>query len=462
MTTFNRRHIVKLGSATLVTSLLPARQLFGTPEAAPHFFLQVLVEPGLDPTYLFDARPLAMTQAGLLQNYLGAEPAVWTGANGRATFATSLVEPLRPYFDSFSILNGVQMAAGFDGHEQNKNFLLTGNPFGGEALLPHLNAGGLAGGGTPLDYMQVGTTFGVVLSNNGGSITLDTGTAKALSGPAVLVGGGTDPSDAFISARLAANAPASIGDGLFSEGVDFMRRGLLDRVSLSQRLAQVSVSEAGSDVTKAMALAHQYFKNGITRSAFVVLQHNLDAHDAATAQAQPTTIAGVVTDLGEIFKYLTETPLDGEDGPKLIDVTTLVICSEFGRTMRQESAPDVSSTGTDHNPLSNMVLVGGKGIRKGLILGESDRRTPDEVVSPAHASVDGSAVRFMGKPFDFDTCDTVAGYDPSAWASNAPESYLTYASVANTIYQLFGVDDAKRWLVKRNGPAAKALLGLLS
>ena len=37
------------------------------------------------------------------------------------------------------MLNGVYMTPSFDGHLQNMNFLFTGNPFGGDSFIPHLN-----------------------------------------------------------------------------------------------------------------------------------------------------------------------------------------------------------------------------------------------------------------------------------------------------------------------------------
>src|SRR5689334_16225532 len=48
----------------------------------PHFFLEVIVSGGWDPTYLFDARPRAMTAAGLQHSTIAVEPEPWIGANG--------------------------------------------------------------------------------------------------------------------------------------------------------------------------------------------------------------------------------------------------------------------------------------------------------------------------------------------------------------------------------------------
>ena len=64
------------------------------PSADPHFFLLVVLNGGADSSYMFDARPLSMTKAGKIQNYLGKEPDPWIGKNGVTTLATSLIKPL--------------------------------------------------------------------------------------------------------------------------------------------------------------------------------------------------------------------------------------------------------------------------------------------------------------------------------------------------------------------------------
>jgi hypothetical protein len=45
------------------------------------------------------------------------------------------------------------------------------------------------------------------------------------------------------------------------------------------------------------------------------------------------------------------------------DVTTVLVSSEFSRTLRQRDRP-IDATGTDHNPYCNSLLVAGKEIRE--------------------------------------------------------------------------------------------------
>src|SRR5690606_15096378 len=115
--------------------------------------------------------------------------------------------------------------------------------------------------------------------------------------------------------------------------------------------------------------------------------------------------------------------------------------SEVSRTMRQNGLP-IEEIGTDHNPLNNTVLIGGKGVRGGYVVGESDFRTADEELSGAHIAFDPRHVKVMGKPFDFKSgrprSDKPASYDEA--------DFLTINNVANTVYKLFGVGQ-EQWRV---------------
>src|SRR6188472_231288 len=122
---FDRRRFLKFSLGAMGSVLLPlhpAAVFADEPAADPRFFMMILFPNGMDPTYLFDARPLEMTQAGKIQNYIGAEPEPWLTDGAEPQLSTRLTAPLRPFKDRFSILNGVLMAQGFEGHDQNMNF----------------------------------------------------------------------------------------------------------------------------------------------------------------------------------------------------------------------------------------------------------------------------------------------------------------------------------------------------
>lgn len=469
---FDRRQFLVRGSRSLFSlGLLSSPWLGlasafadGTASATPasadaHFFLQILTPPtsGADCSYLFDARPLAMTQAGKLQNYLGVEPQAWTGSNGQSTWATSLVDPLAPYRDRFSILNGVHMATGFDGHDQNMNFLLTGNPFGGECFIPHLNR--LAPGATtPLDALQKGNIT-ALLKNTGSSVPLTAASALNLVNRLRALQP-LDPSSKllqFIDSRMAAN---SQGTSRFELGASAMRSALAEAPALGDQLRQVQLDPTvQDDFPGFVSLMSQAFRIGASRSAIIVValddNDTFDTHDVDSARLQPRAFKNYVSKLAQIFKLLADTPFDGTRS--LWDVTTVMVASEFSRSMRQSGKP-IDQTGTDHNPLNNSILIGGKGIKPGLVIGESDYRTPTETLSGAHRSMGSADSRLMGRPFDFQTllprADLPAGYQAS--------DYLTVHSLVNTLYKRFGVPASAYRTLSRGGPAAATLDGLLT
>ncbi|MGE0616693.1 MAG: DUF1501 domain-containing protein, partial [Bacteriovoracia bacterium] len=141
----------------------------------------------------------------------------------------------------------------------------------------------------------------------------------------------------------------------------------------------------------------------------------------------------------------------------LLDVTTIMVSSEFGRTMRQEGLA-IDKTGTDHNPLTNTILLGGKGIRGGCVFGASDFQTPDEKLSPIHQSFDPQKLKLMGRPFDFTSMSARDDLPKTYKASD----YLGMSSVANTVYALFGVPEKYHRLLARNEPPAPILSKLLT
>jgi hypothetical protein len=111
------------------------------PAAGNKYFLALVLQGAADTSYMWDARPLAMTAAGKIQNWWtkGDEPIPYAGVNGQTCLRTPLVEPLMKFRDRMTVLNGVHMSATFDGHLQNMNFLFCGSAFGGESFVPHLN-----------------------------------------------------------------------------------------------------------------------------------------------------------------------------------------------------------------------------------------------------------------------------------------------------------------------------------
>ncbi|MGE3974167.1 MAG: DUF1501 domain-containing protein [Bdellovibrionales bacterium] len=451
-----RRDFLKLsamGGALWMLPQLPSLALADIED--PHFFVQIYYSGGVDVSYLFDARRLAMKEAKYIHNYLNTDPQVWSGTRSGQTFATTVVDKLKPHASDFSVLNGVVMAHAFDGHAENMKFAFSGNPFGGEAFIPHLNKVGVK---EPLDGVSsTAATFGITnlnLTNFNSTVPLSVDSASAL------VKGlkAKPPLDLqsrmlkFVNMRLMAN---SQGTGQFSEGSKGMAQALQAGPDLVNRLREVEPPMGNKSFLPIMA---QLFKKHITKS--VILEYGnpefvFDAHAPTDCKNQPVALAKAMDKVVELIQFLKATPYD--QTRSLYDLTTFMVTSEFGRSMRQKDK-GMDETGTDHNPLANSVLVGGKGIRGGMVIGASDFQTPTEALSGAHLEIDRDKLRTMGRPFDFSTMqdreDKPMRFDI--------KDYLSFSSIVNTIYSSYGVSTQLYRTIDRNGTVAPILRGLLS
>ena len=459
----NRRTFFK-GTAATATSLgiLGNGQLLkaNAEKAEPHFFLQLFLPGGMDASYTFDGRPLAMTAAELIQNYIGKDPVVFAGSNGGKSLRTDLVNPLMPYLDRFSVLNGVLMAPDFDGHEDNQSVLLTGNPLGGSSFHGVLGrnfrtpVSTIIGGAAMVSDSRVDTQLGVRLTAK---------TAKDLS---QRLGVGTriaeDPRfNQFLKTRFAVGRKE---EGSFAKTKLMMGQAVNEIPVLSKAIGSMEIPEITGDtetVLDGVKLAISAFKAGVCHAALCVFDSdlsenlNLDAHVFEGAKEQPRIISELLTELSIILRHLATTPFS--ETQSMLDVTTVFVTSEFGRTMRQY---DFKKSGTDHNSLTNTMLIGGKGIKGGQVIGASDFSSVDDhkMASKAHLTLDPGKSKIMAAPFNFETCSPTSD-KPEVFKT---EHYLTSNSVVNTIFYLFGVDKAEWRVLTRNGDPAPIVSKLLS
>jgi uncharacterized protein (DUF1501 family) len=456
----SRRDVIKFGLAGAATLLLPGLSFLGRPRAEaqrddPHFFLMIVLNGGADTSYTFDARPLAMTAAGKIQNYLGTEPEPWQGRNGVIAPATSLVKPLRAFKDRFSVLNGVVMTPSFDGHAQNMNYLFTGDPFGGDSFIPHLNLAETGRKPGAVDAIIPAERADFIALNHSGVIPLQ---PKVLSGlPERLrelpPAHANDPLTSFVRSRI---DEAAQGNGALSQGARLMRAALDNSPEVHRKLASLSAGNTGESVEKqSIALIAECFRLSLSRAAVYVLPEQFDVHAPELARVQPELFGGAIAKVAALLQGLVDTPYDAKRS--MFDVTTVMIASEFGRTMRAPDMP-VGATGTNHNQYSNSILLGGKGIRSGLVVGESDMATVSAQISKAHLAIDPALEKAVGKPFDF---GALRARDDLPEAFNV-EDYLTISSVVNTVYSLFDVPAGLHRKAGRDTGAAPVLQGLIA
>ena len=457
MHNISRRDVIRLGAIGAGSIMLPlgATAAAADTGAEPHFFLLIVLEGGADPSYMFDARPLSMTRAGKIQNYLGEEPAPWAGRNGTTTLATRLVAPLRPLADRFSVLNGVYMTPGFDGHLQNMNFLFSGSPFGGDSFIPHLNSADT--GRTPgaLDAVLPTAPVFINVSNHSSVVPLEPDALEQLAERLreVEPPRGDDKLGRFIRRRLSAGAG---GEGRMAAGARLMLSSLEQAPDVHRKLAALRAPAGDlAPEAQAIALIAECFRLSLSRSAIYVLREQFDVHDVDQAKQQPKLFEEALSRIAALFRALVDTPFDA--ARSMLDVTTVMVASEFGRTMRAPAMP-ITETGTNHNQFANSVLLGGKGIRSGLVVGASD--LPDEKAMPskAHLAMDPSLEKVMGRPMDLKTLGVRLDY-PAAFNI---EEYLTIGSVVNTLYTMFSVPKSHYRSAGRNLPPAPVLHGLLA
>lgn len=471
--TLNRRSLMKGAAATLGAGMLPAGLSKAAEANEPHFFLNVVISGGLDASMMFDARPLKMTDQGKIQNYYykndssGAEvlkdpaPIALTGSNGTSTLVQPVMEPLMKYQSDFSIVNGVCMLLnGFEGHGNNMYYLFTNGGSGGqESFVPKIGQQSRA----PLESVHIGGFEGDgngTPANFSGSIQLRPGQGGNLAN--TLKSGAQMDLDSslmkHIRGRLSYNAQ---GNGLFSLGAKKMLTGIERVPALSESLKNVQTSGGTNEFRQQLDVALAYIKGGVS-SAYTIMYDRdptLDTHSASAAQTQLTLFREVVENIDFMFETLKNTPYDEDKGLSFLDVTTVMVTTEFSRTMIQ-SGREPGNTGTDHNPLTNTAIIAGKGIKGGQVIGASDLSDTDADgnfvdKSAAHDIKDSQAKKIMGKPFDFATEKPRTDL-PTEFKET---DYLTFASVANTLMSLSGVPEQDHFRVKGNqAPILKTLL----
>ena len=466
----NRRdalqQIIQYAAVAGVASTLGTSRVFAMPGLAPqarpandpHYFLHINIPSGVDASYLFDARPLQMTKDGLIANYIGKEPVVYAGTNGETTLRTSLTDPMMKYQDRFSIINGVVMSPTLDGHDQLMNVLLTGNPFGGDSFLPWTSPDQM-----PMDYVS-SNFISAEIANRGASMAITPDKCRALSQKIARVGG-NERLTRFASARAHALAE---GKTSMAQSAKRLENSVTAMGDLAAKLAAVRIPNddalpTDSDKVKFikktrtdMVMLSEFMRVGLTNAGVLVLEASIDSHDPSTAQKLPMTLGAHMEAIAAAFDYLASVP--SPSGRSMLDDTTFLIGSEFSRTMRQTGA-SIDKTGTDHNPLTNTLIVGGKGVRGGLVLGQSDFASSSETLSPLHLVADPARLKIMGRPFDIKEGHTIKGFMPQSFDIT---QFIGASNVTNTLQQILGVPEAKRFLLGQSMPTAATIRALIA
>ena len=449
---FDRRQFLGMSAGALGASLMLKNSSAFAEAASPHFLLQVFLPGGWDTTYLWDARPLEMTKENLLQNVRGTEPNLLKDTRGGSCLVTEAFEPLRQHFDRFSILNGVIMSAGSDGHSENLALFLSGNRPDGDSYLTD-SANKLTS--RPLSVASYGNTF-ANLKGDQGLISISFSSLDSLIRAAV--GGDLAERKSYLRDHIFSRYNAfGRGSGIFAAGNRALARANRETATLNAALRVVPPPPPEAerpDLTSpkfgeaATRLFAGLFRSKVTCVGQIVLDgFQLDTHAFSQVAQQADIYKTIGEQLAAVFATLSSEKFD--ETRSMLDVTTVVVGSEFTRTMKQKGAK-VDATGTDHNPLTNSVLLGGKGIKGGLVLGASDFSTPGETLSGAHLRFDPDRIRLMGRPFDIESL-SVSNESLSAFDSNR---YLSIGNVINTVKNLIGVPENQWHMIPANSTVA--------
>ena len=443
-----------------VAALLPGfsrSQVALANDQEPHFYLKIFLPGGLDPTYTFDARPQEFRTAGIHASYLTEEPSLCEGIHGGRCLVASTATPLLKHIDRMTVVNGVIMVPEFDSHASGAGCVFTGNAFGGDTNIVYGNQ--LGQNPAPLDYVKVGDgNILTTMSNSGNGVPI---TFDALQDLSQRVDGLGDFAASPTQRYLRRTLP-NTARGSFSEGRRKMLEALAKTSLLAQRLKLIeSPPDVESDILKSTHVIGECFRHNIARTGIIVFDTNLsrdlnlDVHSGKSAKKSPQVISTIMNDLSNIIDYLIKTPYDKKRS--LIETTTVEIVSEFGRTMRQLNVR-TDESGTDHNPLTNTVFFLGKGIRGNQVIGQTDFQKPNEILSPAHLSLDRNKIKMMGRPYDFKNKRERADL-PNNFKNS---DYINYANLANTIMMGLGIPQEQYWKIGRSESHAQIVENILT
>jgi uncharacterized protein (DUF1501 family) len=364
----SRRAVLQLGAAGAAVLLVPGpiRRRAGAQVASPHFLVVFEADGGWDPTQVFDAHDPNDATDGIDVDNPGQPASVITTLGG-LTYVSNPVT--RPAIDTFftnwasrtAVVNGVNTRS--TSHDQSRQLVLTGyldptkadfavmsaHHNGAELPLPHLLVSGasFAGPYAGLSGRLGGAMFEAVEYDSVGD------GQRAFSGL-----GEAYIQQALEFERLAdANAPSGLVTGRLAEFYDGNVRG--------DTLAQLatSVNVGSNDPVQLATTLGQAFRNGLTTSVTVERFGGFDTHGDNTGQNG--SFQNVFTFLDGFLTALAAEAGAGGTG-NLLDQTTIVVCSEFGRTPRLNA-----DLGKDHHPWNSYLLVG-KRVRGGMTVGRTD------------------------------------------------------------------------------------------
>jgi uncharacterized protein (DUF1501 family) len=372
---FTRRTLLRLGLASAAVAAVPwpfRRVARADTPPSPHLLVAFFADGGWDVTQVLDPHDPADTTDGIdvdvPQTVTGIPPSVLATVGG-ITYVSNPVS--RPNVDTFfskwagktAIVNGIGTRS--TSHDQSRQLVLTGyldptradfavmaaNKNGPDLPLPHLLLSGPSFSGP---FAGLSSRVGGQLSD---ALAFDD--IPSHFDPSSLQRAVSDVGENAIRQTLATMRAADGGGivaGKLQQFDDANVRG--DKlVSLAD-----SLPDGSGDGTQLATSIGGAFRAGMTTSVTVDVVGGFDTH--SNNQDQNDRWQQLFSFLDDFVTSLAAQP--GLGGGTLLDQTTIVYCSEFGRTPQLNG-----NNGKDHHPWTSMLFVG-KGVHAGMSFGTTD------------------------------------------------------------------------------------------
>lgn len=358
----NRRDFLKSNLCLPALSLLPHFVPFVSisEENEPQFFIQFFIDGGWDTTlateaWNFQTKP---DSEKIFIEY--SENDVLPFGKG---FVGPALAPLKPYFNRMTIFNGVMMSPVEVGHPSPESFAMSGSSDGSLGNF-------------------VTQFYDLYYANSRSSL---------ITNSSISTGGKFYRSSDFASIQnlLSYTDEISMGSSVGAGGLVGKAQKKLAEVVKALKAVE---KEYEIYLSKIVATEHKTlakgFLSGYYPIAFLRGQGSLDTHSDHVNNHKNELIKS----FDFIAGYLNSLSLIpyGKTGNSLLDLTNVVITSEFTRTPRLNL-----SKGKDHNPYSNSMIVLSSKLKSEEIFGSS--RLLDSKYSPIGVPV------LVGSPLHKDT-----------------------------------------------------------
>jgi hypothetical protein len=430
----NRREFLqKVGAiSTLAVSsfwINPVEALMDMEEASDHLFVHIVIEGGADGMQGLD--PIIPPAAGL------SNADFWRGFSDNDLITTPYfllgpaATPLVPHAADIAIIRGINMtSSGNVSHEQCRARICSG--------------------------MRVDRGVAHSITAQFAATTLDKTIRAVVNSPAEfrsrLPVASTRLSD-LINSNLASSNERLLFSGQNSplHSRESYAQSAQDVVKFQTSLGQIAPDRSMINDLTATAAA---LSSGITRCAHLNFggdylgaypsSLNLDNH-SNHEQAHLNNQRSYWQKLADLFKLFKQTPyLDTEES--LFSKTTFFISNEFSKT------PGLRGSGKDHNPETNEIILAGRGVKGGSVVGGSEFIRASE--TPNNRSM------LVGFPIDKFTEKKLTRVDMRTWQNPPAGTQLIVPEhVVLTVAKILGLPVRNyRWI---NRPDIQPLMSVI-